>query len=111
MLKSQFQFANNPMPEECSDLKIESEKVGDRFYRAMTNWVTSGARSHELNIKASRLARAYYKALNLLLLCLQKLKRTPKVEASIEHAAEFQGLLKQDIELLNARQTPLPPEP
>jgi len=53
------------MTEECKDQEREAERVGDRYYRAMTAWLTSRRRSDEDRQKAFVLARAYYRSLDL----------------------------------------------
>ena len=75
----------------------------------MTDWVTDGARSRQKHQKASRLAKAYYRTLDLFLYCLEKLKRSPKVQEKIDHTKEFKEILKDDIELLNSRGGQLTP--
>ncbi|MFN2501248.1 MAG: hypothetical protein ABR530_04480 [Pyrinomonadaceae bacterium] len=92
------------MPEDCADLSEETARAGDEYYRTVTTWATEGGRSPELGKKASRLATIYNKALQKLIDCLHRMRRTLRIQRKIDNAAEFQALLQTDLELLESRE-------
>lgn len=90
------------MPEECREHEHEAERTGDRYYRAVTSWLTNRRRSDEERRRAFVLARAYYRALDLLQECLERIHDRPAARRKLEQAAELQEHLRKDIEALSS---------
>jgi len=90
------------MPEECKDHEREAEQAGDRYYRAVTSWLTSRQRPDEERQRAFVLARVYYRSLDLLQECLERIHDRPGGRRKMEQAAVLQEHLKHDIEALSS---------
>lgn len=90
------------MPEECKDQERDAERAGDRYYRAMTAWLTGRRRSDDEKKRAFGLALIYNRALDLVIDCLERIRRRPEARRKLEQAAELQAHLKKDIEILGS---------
>jgi hypothetical protein len=89
------------MTEECTDLEREAARASDRYYRAITDWLTDRRRSIELREKASVLASVYSRSLDVLLRCLARVRGSHNMERKIERTQEFKSLVEKDMEFLN----------
>ena len=97
------------MDQECSDVKTDAYRAGDKHYRAMSNWLTGGRTKALLN-KAYPLALKYRQTLTWLTDCYKharfSISRTKRMEA----AHEYQTLVQHDIDILD-RYDPAPVAP
>ena len=90
------------MPEECLDNEREAERAGDRYYAAMTAWLTRRKRSEEERHRAFGLAHVYNRSLDLLIDCLERIKNRSDARRKLHHAAELRSHLEKDIETLGS---------
>ena len=88
------------MANECTDLEREAAQAGDRYYRAITDWLTDRRRSIELREKASVLARVYSRSLDIVLRCLARVRGSHITERKLERTQEFKSLVEKDMEFL-----------
>ena len=89
------------MTENCNDNELQAARVGDRYYAAMTEWLTRRRDSIEDRRKVSALARAYRRSLNLMLRCLERLRPSARIEKKIEVNQELKRHVENGIEILH----------
>lgn len=88
------------MPEECKDHEGAAQRAGDRYYAAMTAWLTQRKRSEEDRSRAFGLARIYDRSLDVLISCLERIRHRSEARHKLQNAAELQSHLKKEIEIL-----------
>ena len=88
------------MPYKCSDIGEQTAKAGDRYYKAVGEWIRGRMRSPVLREQARRLAAVYRRSLEQAVECYRHIRRSPAARGELEYAVELQTLLKKDIEIL-----------
>jgi hypothetical protein len=90
------------MPEQCIDHERDAQRAGDRYYAAMTAWLTRRKRSEEEGRRAFDLARIYNRSLDLLIACLERIQHRSDVRRKLRQAAELRSHLEEEIEILSS---------
>jgi hypothetical protein len=90
------------MPDECLEQARDAERAGDRYYAAMTAWLTRRKRSEEQRRQASALAHVYNRTLDLLIGCLGRIRDRADARRKLREAVKLQSHLKTDLESLGS---------
>ena len=97
------------MPERCNDVKAETGKAADQYYKTVGEWIRSRMRSESLRRQSLRLASAYRRSLDLVVDCYRRVRRSPAARAEFQHALELKSLLQKDMEALSNNRDLVPP--
>ena len=98
------------MGTECTDIEREAARAGDRYYQALTEWLTKRYESAEMRQKVSLFGRIYSGSLHLMIKCLDRLGSNPRAAQKIEAAEDLQTKLQRDLAILDGPGTSLTPQ-
>ena len=93
----------NEMNSECNDVDRVAARAGDRYYGALTAWLTKRRESVELREEVSVLGRVYAHSLQLLINCFTKIRRTPRLDQKLQVATDLHARVNDDLAALESR--------
>jgi hypothetical protein len=98
------QSVSDPGPE-CRDEVAEADRLADRYYSSFTKWLVQRRRSREDTRRLLGLGRAYDRALEFVIKCLDGLQwRSERAKRQRENAVALRTHLRDDLEHLEAVQ-------